>query len=180
MGSEDEVEQSLGRPFRQTTAGPSGHANSPHPSPREGHHSTARWSSSVLLSDMVLPGGHAAAAACCRVQQNSVPSTHIRCMITASRRASATIARFMPRRLATCIAQALSQDHFLERNMAAIRTRSNLLARTPNPVVPGQAKRSRAKCASCYTTATAASWPSSWRTAAGAARSALAIQVWSG
>src|SRR6201997_955307 len=31
------------------TAGPSGHANSPHPSSREGHHSTARWSSSFLL-----------------------------------------------------------------------------------------------------------------------------------
>src|SRR6266446_845761 len=31
------------------TVGPSGHANSPHPSSREGHHSTARWSSSVLL-----------------------------------------------------------------------------------------------------------------------------------
>jgi hypothetical protein len=31
--------------------GPSGHANSPHPSSREGHHSTARWSSSVLLLD---------------------------------------------------------------------------------------------------------------------------------
>src|SRR5580692_8779089 len=27
-------------------AGPSGHANSPHPSSREGHLSTARWSSS--------------------------------------------------------------------------------------------------------------------------------------
>ena len=25
------------------TAGPSGHANSPHPSSREGHHATARW-----------------------------------------------------------------------------------------------------------------------------------------
>jgi len=33
------------------SAGPSGHANSPHPSSREGHHSTARWSSSVLLLD---------------------------------------------------------------------------------------------------------------------------------
>ncbi len=32
------------------TAGPSGHTNSPHPSSRKGHHSTARWSSSVLLS----------------------------------------------------------------------------------------------------------------------------------
>jgi hypothetical protein len=33
-------------------------------------------------------------------------------MITVSRRASATIAFFMPRRLAICIAHALSQDHF--------------------------------------------------------------------
>src|SRR5580693_8088508 len=32
------------------TVGPSGHTNSPHPSSREGHHSTARWSSNVLLS----------------------------------------------------------------------------------------------------------------------------------
>src|SRR3989442_76288 len=33
------------------TVGPSGHANSPHPSSREAHHSTARWSPSVLLLD---------------------------------------------------------------------------------------------------------------------------------
>src|SRR6478609_3202608 len=32
------------------TAGPSGHTNSPHPSSRKGHLSTARWSSSFLLS----------------------------------------------------------------------------------------------------------------------------------
>ena len=106
----------VGLAVRQT-AGPSGHANSPHPSSREGHHSTARWSSSVLLSDMILPSRHAAAVACSRVQRNSVPSTQMRCMITASRRANATIAFFMPRRLAICIAQALSQDHFLERIM---------------------------------------------------------------
>src|ERR1039457_288279 len=31
------------------TAGPSGHANSPHPSSREGHLSTAWWNSSILL-----------------------------------------------------------------------------------------------------------------------------------
>ena len=97
------------------TAGPSGHANSPHPSSREGHLSTARWSSSFLLSHLILYGPHAAAAS--RVQRNSVPSTHMRCMITASRRASATIAFFIPRRLAICIAQALSQDHFFERSM---------------------------------------------------------------
>ena len=98
-------------------AGPSGHANSPHPSSREGHHSTARWSSSFLLWDLILHGFHTAAVACSRVQRNSVPSTHIRCMITANRRASATIAFFIPRRLAICIAQALSQDHFFEYSM---------------------------------------------------------------
>jgi hypothetical protein len=36
-------------------------------------------------------------------------------MMTASRRASATIAFFMPRRLAIYIAQALSHDHRVER-----------------------------------------------------------------
>ena len=97
------------------TAGPSGQTNSPHPSSREGHHSTARWSSGFLLSLLILIRSHAAAAS--RVQQNSVPSTHMRCIITASRRARATIAFFIPRRLAICIAQALSHDHFFERSM---------------------------------------------------------------
>jgi len=96
------------------TAGSSGHANSPHPSSREGHLSTARWNSSFLLSGLILNGLHAAAAACSRVQRNSVPSTQMRCMITASRRARATIAFFIPRRLAICMAHALSQDHFFE------------------------------------------------------------------
>src|SRR3974390_990699 len=106
MGSEDEVEQSLGRPC--PAAGPSGLTNSPHPSSREGHHSTAWWSSGFLLLLMAL-GAHAVT---CLVHLNSVPSTQMRCMMTASRRASATIARFIPRRLAICIAQALSHDHF--------------------------------------------------------------------
>ena len=96
------------------TAGSSGHANSPHPSSREGHHSTAGWSSSYSLC--ILLRCHAAVTASL-VQRNSVPSTQIRCMITANRRASATIAFFTPRRLAICIAQALSQDHFFERSM---------------------------------------------------------------
>ena len=99
------------------TADPSGHANSPHPSSREGHHATARWISGFLLLNLILHGFHAAAAACSRVQRNSVPSTHMRCMITANRRARATIAFFIPRRLAICIAQALSQDHFFDRSM---------------------------------------------------------------
>ena len=111
MGSEDEVEQSLGRPC--PTAGPSGHANSPHPSSREGHYSTAWWSSSFLLLGLILHGFHAAASS--RVHWNSVPSTQMRCRITANRRASATTAFFFPRRLAICIAQAFSQDHRVER-----------------------------------------------------------------
>src|SRR5450631_1559092 len=98
------------------TVGPSGHTISPHPSSGEGHHSTARWSSSFLLLHLILHGSHAAAATCSRVQWNSVPSTHRRCMITASRRARATIAFFIPRRLAICIAQALSHDHFAVRS----------------------------------------------------------------
>ena len=40
----------------------------------------------------------------------------MRCMITANRRASATIAFFIPRCLAIFIAQALSHDHFAERS----------------------------------------------------------------
>jgi hypothetical protein len=96
------------------TAVSSDHANSPYPSSREGHHSTTRWSSSFLLSDLNLHDFHVAAAACSRDQRNSVPLTQMRCMITASRRASATIAFFIPRRLANCVAHALCQDHFFE------------------------------------------------------------------
>ena len=99
------------------TAGPSGHANSPYPSSREGHLSTAGWISSFLLSGLILNGFHAAAVAGSRVHRNSVPSIHMRCMMTASRRARATIAFFIPRRLAICMAQALSHDHFFECNM---------------------------------------------------------------
>jgi hypothetical protein len=100
----------------RVTVGPSGHANSPHPSSREGHHSTARWSSGVLLSHVVRCVSHVTAAS--RVHWNSVPSTQMRCMITANRRASATIAFFIPRCLAIFMPQALSQDHLFECNMA--------------------------------------------------------------
>jgi len=94
-------------------AGPSGHSISPHPSSREGHHATMRWSSRLLLLGLISCGSHAAATSL--VQRNSVPSTQMRCMMTASRRASATIAFLRPRRLAICIAQALSQNHLAER-----------------------------------------------------------------
>src|SRR5215208_489045 len=45
------------------------------------------------------------------VHRNSVPSHHIRCMITARRRASATTAFLLPHRWATLMAQAFSHDH---------------------------------------------------------------------
>jgi len=96
------------------TVGPSRHANSPHPSSREGHYSTAWWSSSFLLSHLILSGPYTAAASL--VHLNSVPSIQMRCIITANRRASATIAFFIPRCLAIFIAQALSHDHFAERS----------------------------------------------------------------
>src|SRR6267142_2239106 len=66
-----------------------------------------------LLSRLILHGPYAAVTS--RVQRNSVPSTQMRCMITANRRASATIAFFIPRCLAIFMAQALSQDHFAVR-----------------------------------------------------------------
>src|SRR5712671_4833101 len=69
--------------------------------------------SSFLLSHLVTCVPHATAAS--RVHRNSVPSTQMRCMITANRRASATIAFFIPRCLAIFIAQALSHDHFAKR-----------------------------------------------------------------
>ena len=95
------------------TVGPSDRANSPHPSSREGHHSTAGWSLGFLLSHLILYDSHAAATS--RVQRKSVPSTQMRCRITANRRASATIAFLIPRCRAIFIAQALSQDHLLVR-----------------------------------------------------------------
>src|SRR6266700_247688 len=49
--------------------GPSGHTNSPHPSSREGHLSTAWWNSSFLLSHLVTCVPHATAAS--RVHRNS-------------------------------------------------------------------------------------------------------------
>ena len=72
------------------TAGPSGHAISPHPSSREGHHSTARWSSSVLLSDLILHGCHAAAGFLVQPELGAVNPDAM--MVTGNWRARATIA----------------------------------------------------------------------------------------
>ena len=114
MGFEDEVEQSFGRPcqtngrFKRTYE----LTSSIVPRGTLFHHAVELECSPVRLDTVQLC--HAATAS--RVQRNSVPSTQMRCMITASRRARATIAFFMPRCLAICIAQALSQDHLVERN----------------------------------------------------------------
>src|SRR6516162_3759211 len=113
MGSEDEVEQSFSRPRRRTNGGSKQTYDLTLSVVPRGTSFHARWSSSFLLLGLILHGSHAAASS--RVHWNSVPSTQMRCMITASRRARATIAFFMPRRLAICIAQALSQDHLVER-----------------------------------------------------------------
>src|SRR5258706_8840563 len=115
MGFEDEAEQSFGRPCRQSTAEPSRHANSPHPSSREGHLPLLGGARVFLLSRLILHGPYAAVTS--RVHRNSVPSTQMRCMITANRRASATIAFFIPRCLAIFMAQALSQDQFALRTI---------------------------------------------------------------
>jgi len=52
---------------------------------------------------------YAVAASFCLAMRKSVPSIHIRCSTTPIRRASATVARFLPRRLATFSAHVRSQ-----------------------------------------------------------------------
>src|SRR6516164_3257627 len=117
MGFEDKVERSFTRPCcsdeRQGQADMRSHLIIV---PRGTSFHCSVETRVFLLSNSILHGFHAAVAACSRVHRKSVPSTHMRCMITANRRANATIAFFIPRRLAICIAQALSQDHFFERS----------------------------------------------------------------
>ena len=113
MGFEDEAEQSFGRPCQQANGRskrPSELTSSIVPRGTSFHR---RWSLGFLLSHLILYGSHAAATS--RVQRKSVPSTQMRCRITANRRASATIAFLIPRCRAIFIAQALSQDHLLVR-----------------------------------------------------------------
>ena len=113
MGFEDEVEQSFGRPCRQCDC----RFKLPYELtssivPRATSSTVGRFSG-FLLFDLILSGSHLAATSL--VHRNSVPSTQMRCMITASLRAKATMALFMPRCLAIFIAQALSQHHRDER-----------------------------------------------------------------
>ena len=112
MGFENEAEQSFGRPYRQCN----GRSKQTHeltssivPQGTSIHRSVELDCPPILFDPAQL---HAAAAACPRVHWNSVPSTQMRCRITANRRASATIAFFIPRCLAIFMAHALSHDHF--------------------------------------------------------------------
>jgi hypothetical protein len=116
MGFEDEAEQSLPRPCRQTNSRSKRKCeltSSIVPRGTSFHRSVEFECFSYRIWSRT--GPHAVATS--RVQRNSVPSTQMRCIITANRRASATIAFFTPRRLAICIAQALSQDHFFDHSM---------------------------------------------------------------
>jgi hypothetical protein len=124
MGFENEVERSFGRPCRSLSAGPSGHANSPHPSSREGRHSTAWWNSKY--PPIAFDPERTYTAAASLVNLNSLPSVQMRCIMTAKRRASATIAFFIPRCLAVFIAQALSHDHFVKQAFRRLRLMSAL------------------------------------------------------
>src|SRR6202163_4955211 len=117
MGFEDEAEQSFRRPYRRKNGRSKRTCELTSSIVPRGTSFHCSVELDFLLSGLILNGFHAAAAACSRVHRNSVPSTQMRCIITANRRASATIAFFIPRRLAICIAQALSQDHFFERSM---------------------------------------------------------------
>src|SRR5438045_2026400 len=116
MGFEDEGNNLCHGRTVSVTTGPGGHANSPHPSSREGHHSTAGWSSTLPP----IAFDSARSSRCCSlpgppelgtvnpdaVQDHGQPAGQ-----------SHAIAFFIPRRLAICIAQALSHDHFFERSM---------------------------------------------------------------
>ena len=108
---QEETEQSDPRTDRGRAIDTESKANWSHPSSREGHRCAGLWfcrcDSLAFVAQIV--------GAISLVQRNSVPSLHMRCIITASRRASATMAFFCPRRLAMFIAHAFSHDHFCPR-----------------------------------------------------------------
>src|SRR3954452_2387780 len=71
-------------------------------------------------------------------QRNSEPSAHIRCRTQASLRATATRARAMPRRLATCMPQARRADHFRLRTSSewAASYKAVLASSSPHRLMP--------------------------------------------
>jgi hypothetical protein len=113
MGYEDEAEQSLPRPCRLTDSRSKRTcelASTIVPQGTSFHRSVELERAPILFD---LRGSYAAAVS--RVHRNSVPSTQMRCRITASRRASATTTFLIPRCLAIFMAHALSHDHFARR-----------------------------------------------------------------
>ena len=100
MGSEDKVEQSFERPFRQENgrSKQTCELTSSIVPPGTSVHRLVELEFPPIALDPERP--HTAAASL--VHLNSVPSVQMRCMMTAN--------------LAICIAQALSHDHFAERN----------------------------------------------------------------
>jgi len=109
---EDEAEQAAARPYRLLDGGDSTDNELTSSIVPRGTSSAQGGNlnfASALVGSRSSPQAETASSL---VQRNSVPSTQMRCMITASRRASATMALFSPRFLAIFMAQALSQDHF--------------------------------------------------------------------
>src|SRR5208283_447770 len=68
----------------------------------------------LLLAPLAAHAALAVAALALLLQRNSVPSTHMRCRITARRLATAIMARRIPRRWATRMPHASSHDHLPE------------------------------------------------------------------
>ncbi len=142
-GIEDEAEQSFGRPCRQLNAGSSDQANSPHPSSREGHLSTAGWKldfAPIGLDPVRLSCCYAAVRVSAelgavhpmRVHDHGQPSRQ------------ATIAFFMRGAWRSCIAQALSQDHFLERSWPELLRRHRAHLLVPQAIIlPSQSDLAR-------------------------------------
>ena len=112
MGFEDEVEQSIGRPCRQTNGRskrPSELTSSIVPRGTSSHHAVELEFPPIAFDPAIscrhgCPGQAEFGA----VNPDAVQDQ-------AKRRASATTAFFIPRCLAMFIAQALSQDHLVER-----------------------------------------------------------------
>ena len=70
-----------------------------------------------------------------RDQLNVVVSAHMRCMMIASLRATATIARRKPRRLATAMPQAFSADHRWTRVSKVSAACTSTSRTAPSPVL---------------------------------------------
>jgi hypothetical protein len=97
MGFEDEAEQSYRRPCRQSNGRSKRTYELTSSIVPRGTSFHRWWSSIFLLWRLILRGSHAAVTS--RVHRNSVPSTQMRCMITANRRASAWSSSGSKRRL---------------------------------------------------------------------------------